>query len=283
LRLRRIRLFGLAAAFITGSVAFGSPDVEPEPLRIAGASTIQPVLEDLAEEYRTKTGLGLKARGGGAEEGLRLLREGAVDVAAISRAPTGAETTEFAHAVIGVDGLAVVVHRDNPVRNLSHDELRALFSGGRNRWEGDWPGADAVIVISRHPGRASLDHFASFLWPDAGPGRATENFHPGAWAAESNLDVLLWVGGLPSGIGFVSAGEVTRLAGKGMPVAAVSIDGNSPSRKHFHNGSYPLVRHLTLLFAKDNENARRLADLALSEKGTETLRSYGFFPPDRNP
>ena len=114
-------------------------------------------------------------------------------------------------------------------------------------------------------------------------GARTENFHPEAWAAEANLDVLLWVGGLPSGIGFVSAGEAARLAGKGMPVAAVSIDGNSPSRENFLNGSYPLVRHLTLLFAEDNENARQLADLALSEKGAETLRSYGFFPPDRNP
>ncbi|MFP4351973.1 MAG: substrate-binding domain-containing protein [Puniceicoccaceae bacterium] len=275
----------MAAALVFGpaAVASASPDAGSEPLRVAGASTIQPVLEDLADDYLARTGRALQAKGGGAREALRLLRAGEVDVAAISRAPTDEEAEEFAHAVIGMDGLAVVVHRDNPVRSLSHRELRMIFSGGTRRWEGGWPGADTAIVISRHPGRASRAHFAAFLWPEAEPGRAADNFHSDAWAAEANLDVLLWVGGLPSAIGFVSAGEAHRLSGMGMPVRAIAIDGVAPTVENLRNGSYPLVRRLTLLFGPECRYGRELADLALSAKGAETLLSYGFCPPDRDP
>ncbi|MBQ3216246.1 MAG: substrate-binding domain-containing protein [Oscillospiraceae bacterium] len=105
-------------------------------LRIAGSSSVAPVLEKLAEAYqRVNPNLQVQIQTTDSSTGLLSLSQGLCDVAMSSRPLTRSETDRgiLAHTLC-MDGIAVIVNRENSVDRLTLAQLRAVFTGDITDW-----------------------------------------------------------------------------------------------------------------------------------------------------
>lgn len=105
-------------------------------LRIAGSSSVAPVLEKLAEAYqRGNPNLQVQIQTTDSSTGLLSLSQGLCDVAMSSRPLTRSEKDRgiLAHTLC-MDGIAVIVNRENSVDRLTLAQLRAVFTGEITDW-----------------------------------------------------------------------------------------------------------------------------------------------------
>ena len=82
-------------------------------LTVTGSSTIAPLMAELAERYETETGIQVDVQSGGSGRGMGDVRQGLADLGMVSRALKADEQDLDGH-LIGRDGIAIIVHRDNP-------------------------------------------------------------------------------------------------------------------------------------------------------------------------
>jgi phosphate transport system substrate-binding protein len=119
---------------------------------------------------------------------------------------------------IARDGVAIVVHKDNPVRALTNQQIRDIYTGRTTRWI-SVGGADAAIaVVSRQEGRGSSDLFTDYFDLEYGEIRAQ-------LVAGDNASALTAVADRPEAIVYVSVGEAEQRAQAGAPLRLLSLDG----------------------------------------------------------
>jgi ABC-type phosphate transport system substrate-binding protein len=106
-------------------------------LRITGSTTIQPIIEDLAETYTRASGEILEIQGGGSSTGIRAVLAEEAEVGMVSRSLSAAEQKCLASTIIGYDALAIIVNKRNPRTEISSRELQDIYTGrsaaGRHR------------------------------------------------------------------------------------------------------------------------------------------------------
>ncbi len=185
------------------------------------------------------------------------------------------------------DALVVIVHRHNPLAELTRQQVDALFSTTRecgadaaiNRWQAlpatrDWP----FGAISLH-GRNSASGTYGLFQQRAlcgGAFRPTLSQHPGASAA------VAAVGESPGSIGYAGYHHLTPNV---KAVSLINADGQAiaPNENSVQNGDYPLSRYLYLYVNAPPERPlpaaeKALLDLIFSPEGQQIARSAGFVP-----
>lgn len=216
----------------------------------------------------------------GSSTGFKDLDAGQADVGMASRPVKAKEVKKLARFgpmdghgsefVLGLDGIAVVVHRDNPVRQLTKAQLRRLFAGKIADWSevGGRPGP--VAVYARDDKSGTYDTFKSLVL-----GKTTPLVN-GAHRFESNADLSDAVARDPGGIGFVGLPYVRNAR-----ALAVS-DGESgaivPASFSVATEDYALTRRLFLYVPERNANprAREFAEFAASPAGQAIVGQVGF-------
>jgi len=218
---------------------------------------MQPLLRDLAEAYSSRyehvsfdfspvgSSAGLEAlRRGNAELALvsrRLLREeeydsrrsgtdaesrrGGMEYLYGSQAQTGQRL--LAYSVIAQDGIAVVVHDSNPLRELSLYQLRNIFDGQTASWDELGGPATEITVASREDGSGTRTVFEEKVMY----GRRVT---PTAIVMPGSQAVRDYVATHEGAIGYLSMGYL------GPGIATMAIDKVRPERKTVDDGTYPV-------------------------------------------
>lgn len=102
---------------------------------IGGSSSVAPVMEKLKEAYRAlNPGVEIEVQPSDSTTGALNAIEGIVDLAMASRELKGSEREALTPVVIARDGIAVIVHRDNPIESITLAQLRAIFTGNLLSW-----------------------------------------------------------------------------------------------------------------------------------------------------
>ena len=102
---------------------------------IGGSSSVAPVMEKLKEAYRAlNPGVEIEVQPSDSTTGALNAIEGIVDLAMASRELKGSEREALTPVVIARDGIAVIVHRDNPIESITLAQLRAIFTGELLSW-----------------------------------------------------------------------------------------------------------------------------------------------------
>jgi len=103
---------------------------------VGGSTSVSPVMENLAEAYQeinSNATIEVHATGSGA--GITGAIDGVVDIGMSSRDIRDSEMEElYQQITIAMDGIAVIVNNDNPISNLSLEEVREIFTGEKTRW-----------------------------------------------------------------------------------------------------------------------------------------------------
>jgi phosphate transport system substrate-binding protein len=157
----------LSASLLTFALAFAAARAPANPLDIAGSTTVQKtIVEPVSARALAAVGLELKMLGVGTGKGMQMLFEGKVTVAAVAddladaveaarRAGATTVPENLKMVTILIDQIVPVVYPDNPVPELSKDQLKAILSGRITNWK-DVGGSDQpILVVVGTPGSAT--------------------------------------------------------------------------------------------------------------------------------
>lgn len=241
---------------------------------IAGSTSVKPLSEELARIFMEKhPDVKIHVHGGGSTAGIRAAYEGAAEIGSSSRDLKPEEKDlglkEFK---IAGDGIAVVVHPENAVEDLTVEQVRKIFSGEITNWK-EVGGSDAKIgVVSREEGSGTRGSFEDMVmkYEVAGEEREAE-LTPDAAIQNSTGAVRATVAGDPNAIGYMSLGYVDE------SVKAVKIDGVEPTVDNILAGKYEIARPFLYLTKGEPEGVvKAYIDWVLSEEGQAIIEGEEF-------
>jgi phosphate transport system substrate-binding protein len=239
-----------------------------EQLTLAGSTSLQPVTERWADAYRAhRPELFISVQGGGSTAGVRAALAGAAQIGLSSRALTPAEASEIRAVPVARDGIALVVHPDNPVRNLSLRQVRDVYGGSTRRWSSLGGRASAITAITREEGSGTRSAFETLVM-------ASRTIATGTLVQDSAGAVRQMVGSDPAAIGYISIGLVDST------VRALRLDGVAGTEASIDAGLYPLVRPFLFVLPKQREpRAEGFLAWVTGPQGRTLLRHEGLLPP----
>ncbi len=268
-------------ALLVFFVLFNSPlRAEPTPvfngqaggLRISGGTAHIPVMKEVTKLImEAHPDIQISIAGGGSGLGIKQVGEGLVDIGNSGRKPTDNEIQKYGLVLHkwALDGVGVVVHRDNRVQALTRTQLQDIFSGRLKNWR-ELGGVDKEITVFT---RDQASGTRKVFWKQALDKKATTNR---ALVVASNGAMKAGVSHNPYAIGYVSVGFLDS------SVAAVALDGVVPSLETVQNGEYPVVRGLYSITKGEARGlAKSFIDFLFSPSGRKIVSEKGLIPAAR--
>ena len=175
------------------------------------------------------------------------------------------ENTEW--TPIARDALVIFTHKDNPVKNLTKQQLTDICTGKITNWSEVGGQSGEIVVIGREAGSGTRDGFESIT--------GTEDECSYRQELTSTGDVIATVAGNPNAIGYASLSAVKDT------VKALLVGGVAPSEDTVKDGSYVVQRPFVFVTKSDaelSETAQSFFDFATSEDANELITSAGVVP-----
>jgi phosphate transport system substrate-binding protein len=233
-------IIALAVLLACGSCASDEHTGRREQLVITGASTIAPLAAEIAKRFeRLHPGTRVDVQSGGSSRGIADVRRGLADIGMVSR-ELKADELDLRATTIARDGVCIIVHRDNPVAELSDEQIRSIYLGQIENWK-DVGGVDAkIIVVNKAEGRSTLELFLSHF------GLQNRDIRADVVIGENEQGIKT-VSGNPDAIGYVSIGTAQYDASENVAIKLLPLGGVAASIETVLSGSFPLARPLNLV------------------------------------
>ena len=230
-----------------------------------GSTSVQPFAEILSQEFeRLPGGIRVDVEGGGSTAGIVAIDENIADIGMCSRSLKSDEARQFVGIPIALDGLAVVVHKSNPITGLTRQQIRRIFCGDVSNWREVGGDNRPIHLITREEGSGTREAFQKLVM---GKTRISRK----ALTQESNGAVKELVKHDPCAVGYMSLGLV------GQELKALKVDGVAPTAEEVVSGRYPLARpFLFVTKGPPGERAREFIDFAASPIGRQMLEREGL-------
>lgn len=294
---RRVRLFALSILLVlfAGIVAACQADQDADSAEVGtlraiqnkGSDTLVNIALAWAETYReVEPTVSVAVTGGGSGTGIASLINGTVDIANASREMKESEAEEARangiepiEHVVAVDALAIIVHLDNPVDELTIDQLSDMFAGRITNWK-EVGGLDApIVLVSRETNSGTHVYFLEEV-VRKGDKEDTSIFAPQTLLMPSSVGITSEVRRNQNAIGYDGLGYVDPNHEKLVGIAKSDAGPYTvPSVETAAAGDYPLSRNLYMYTAGEptGELAAYL-DWILSGAGQQIVADLGFVP-----
>ena len=241
----------------------------PDQVIVNGSTTILPIAEISAEQFmEANPEISVLVSGVGSSAGIETVTKGSSDIGTSSRdLKPEEETLGLVDTPIAYDAIAVIVNPGNPVRELTTEQVRAIFSGSITNWS-ELGGPDLDIgLVNRDEASGTREAFKKIVMGD-------EQFDIGAVILPGTGQVRAVVTDAPGAVGYISLGFVND------DVKAVIIDGVVPSEEAVVEGTYPISRILHCFTQGEPEGLiKQYLDYVLSPAIQDTVvRDAGFIP-----
>ena len=231
-----------------------------------GSTSMEKVIGALSESYMAANKdvtVNYNPTGSGA--GITAVQEGTCDIGLSSRAMKDEEKAAgLKETVLAYDGIAIIVHPDNPVSDLSIEQIAKLYTGEITNWK-DVGGSDAeVVLIGREAASGTRDGFESIT--------GTKDKCQYRQELTSTGDVITAVSQNPDAIGYASLAAIKD------SVKALSVDGVTPSETTVKDGSYQVQRPFVLVTVEGkalSAAAQSFFDYATSADAADIIAKAG--------
>lgn len=259
-----ISLFVAAVLMCTAMVGCS----KSESVATDGSTSMSKVIESLSEAFGEETGIEVTYNATGSGAGIEAVLAGRCDIGLSSRDLKEEEKENgLEGTILAYDGIAIIVHPDNPVTDLSIETIAKIYTGEITNWK-DVGGNDGeIVLIGREANSGTRDGFESIT--------GTEDKCKYRQECTSTGDVITAVSSNPNAIGYASLASVKD------SVKAVSVDEVAPSEATVKDGSYAVQRPFVLVTKKDtklSENAQKFFDYITSEDANEVISGAGVVP-----
>ncbi len=245
----------------------------PNTIRISGSTTMQLFVTKWANEFtKLKPTVSVKVLSEGTANGIRALISGKADICAASRPLRAEEVRLFAEkynkigmsTLVAKDALSVYIHPENPVQNLTLDQVRNIFNGNVRNWSDVGGFDEPIMILLRYSDSGTYLYFKEHVLK-----------------GESFTKSAIKINRTPEIIRIISENRnATGLGGLavGKNVVHCSINDVLPTIESVKNDSYPIIRYLYLITIKKPQGiVKEFIDWILKD-GQKVVEEAGYIP-----
>ncbi len=234
-----------------------------------GSTSMEKVIGALGESFmEANSGTTFTYNPTGSGSGIQAVSEGRCDIGLSSRALKDDEKASgLKETIVALDGIAIIVNPQNPVKDLSLEQIAKIYTGEITNWK-DVGGEDAeIVLIGREAGSGTRDGFESI----------TETKDACQYRQEltSTGDVITTVSQNPNAIGYASLAAIKD------SVKALTVNGVAPTEATVKDGTY-LVQRPFVLVTKEgaalSDTAQKFFDFATSADAASIISAAGAVP-----
>lgn len=234
-----------------------------------GSTSMEKVIGALGESFmEANSGTTFTYNPTGSGSGIQAVSEGRCDIGLSSRALKDDEKASgLKETTLALDGIAIIVNPQNPVKDLSLEQIAKIYTGEITNWK-DVGGEDAEIVrIGREAGSGTRDGFESIT--------DTKDACQYRQELTSTGDVITTVSQNPNAIGYASLASIKD------SVKALTVNGVAPTEATVKDGTY-LVQRPFVLVTKEgvalSETAQKFFNFATSADAASIISAAGAVP-----
>lgn len=265
----------LLTMLITGAILAvslcGCTQSKGGEISLAGSTSMEKLCEAMSESYmEANKGVTVTVEYTGSGAGLEALAAGTVDIGNASRGLKAEELSKgLVENVVAIDGIAVIAHKDNTVKDITSEELAEIYRGEIGNWRELGGGDEAIVVIGREAGSGTRDAFEELMKVKDSCEYAQELDSTGA--------VLAKVASTPGAIGYVSLDVVNDT------VIGLKLNGVEPTEEEILAGNYVLQRPFVMAtrgnISGQSELVQSWFEYLRSEEGKAVIRKVGLIIP----
>lgn len=234
-----------------------------------GSTSMEKVIGALGESFmEANSGTTFTYNPTGSGSGIQAVSEGRCDIGLSSRALKDDEKASgLKETIVALDGIAIIVNPQNPVKDLSLEQIAKIYTGEITNWK-DVGGEDAeIVLIGREAGSGTRDGFESIT--------DTKDACQYRQELTSTGDVITTVSQNPNAIGYASLAAIKD------SVKALTVNGVAPTEATVKDGTY-LVQRPFVLVTKEgvslSETAQKFFDFATSADAASIISAAGAVP-----
>ncbi len=265
----------------------GEQTASSQTIQVEGSDTMVNLAQAWSEKYQDENSdITIEVSGGGSGVGISSLIQGLADMANASRKMKDKEKARAenelgvapAEYIVGQDALAVYVHKDNPLEEITLEQLEAIYADGGNisKWSElgvTVPGgADEIVRVSRQNNSGTYAYFREAVLQD-------NDFKLGSIDLSGSSDVVSMVEKTVSSIGYSGMGYATDNVKMLKIKKTDDSDAVAPKAENVINGTYPIARPLLIYTAGEPEGAlKTYLDWIMGENGQAIISEMGYVP-----
>lgn len=263
----RKRLIAAVSVVIVASsliIGCGSSDttmskkVNDTTIAISGSTSVGPLVELEEEEFEANNqDVTIEINQTGSSSGIKDTISGTTEIGMSSRELTDEESKNLKEVTIAVDGIGVVVNKNNPVKNLTLEQIKDIFTGKITNWSEVGGEDKEIVVVSREEGSGTRTAFQEIL------NYSTEDTVKNAIVNNSTGATKVMVEENDNAIGYMSIGYIDD------SIASVNVDGVEATADNVKSGEYKIQRQFLLVYKEGalSEEGQEFIDFILSDKG----------------
>lgn len=182
--------------------------------------------------------------------------------------------TEFVYTPIGYEAFVFFVHKDNPIDNLTSEQIRAIYAGEITNWSEVGGKNEKIAAYQRNEGSGSQSMLKRFMGEKEIMEAPTEMVND---LMSGIVEKVSDYRSKSNSIGFSFRYYLEGII-KNPDIKIISIDGVAPTVENIKNGTYPITVPLYAVTWKgnNNENVEKLLEWVLSEEGQYIIEKTGY-------
>lgn len=248
---------------------------EPDTLKWVGCGiTKKAFMKQISSVFLVNSGTFIETSGGGATRGIRSVANKTADLGGSCRHQLNDEHGKLHPEEVGVelihvawDALVAIVHKKNPVDNISQEALIKIYDGEITNWKSLGGLDEPIKLITRRGTTSGVGHmFRRMVFNDP-----NHHFKAASTEVKSTGPLERKVRKNRAAMGMTGFSSSVKRG-----VKILSIDGIFPSKKNISRGAYPFFRPLYLTMHREApEKVRKVLQFVLSPEGQEIISAEG--------
>lgn len=268
--MNRVRKIAALACAVFAS----STTLAAEPLTWAGCGiTKKSFMAELATAYQAKYGTEIILEGGGAAKGIRRVGDKSVNIGGSCRPKLPGNSEELSTQLnpVAWDALVVIVHKDNPVENVTIREVRDIYEGKIKNWK-ELGGPDRPLELQVRKGKNSGvgRTLRELAFGDFDKDFVATSVHRSSGPLEQAVETN------PNAVGVTGVSSARK-----RDVKILKLEGKEPDYANIRSGDYHFYRPLYIAHNPSNPRyaeVKKFIDFAHSKEGREIIRTQGAVP-----